>query len=239
MAVHTLEKNRLVLDVLIPALNEEEAVGNVVSALKALGHPVRHVVVIDNDSTDRTAKRAEQAGAMVVRQAKRGYGSACLRGMEFLSKLDVKPDVVAFMDADGSDDPQDLPKMIDAAASGADLVIGSRMMGIAKPGSLSKAQRVGSAVATRLIRAVYGQQYTDVGPLRVIRYPALLALGMCDDDQGVAIEMQVKAVRRGLHITEVPVHYRPRITGESKNVKGSLAAGRKMLLTILRHSTQR
>ncbi len=239
MAVHTLEKSRLILDVLIPALNEEGSVGKVVAALKSLGHPVRHVVVVDNASTDRTADAAQKAGAIVVKEQVRGYGAACLRGMAFLAKQEVKPDVVAFLDADGSDDAQDIPRMIDGIVSGADLVVGSRTIGIAEPQSLSRAQRVGNAVATTLIRAVYGQNYTDVGPFRLIRYPALLALGMTDEDHGFMIEMQVKAVRRGLRIIEVPVRYHPRVAGESKNVKGSMAAGRKMLLTILRHSTQR
>ncbi|MFO0657847.1 MAG: glycosyltransferase family 2 protein [Polyangia bacterium] len=239
MAAHTLEKSRLILDVLIPALNEEAAVGQVVTALKALGHPVRHVVVIDNGSIDGTASAAQKAGALVVKEQTRGYGAACLRGMAFLAKQEVKPDVVAFLDADGSDDAQDMSRMIDAIVSGADLVVGSRTLGISEPQALSTAQRVGNAVATTLIRAVYGQNYTDVGPFRLVRYPALLALGMTDEDHGFMIEMQVKAVRRGLRIVEVPVRYRPRIAGESKNVKGSLAAGRKMLFTILRHSTQR
>jgi glycosyltransferase involved in cell wall biosynthesis len=239
VAVHTLEKSRLILDVLIPALNEEAAVGAVVSSLKSFGHPIRHVVVIDNGSTDHTAEAAQKAGALVVKESARGYGAACLRGMAFLAKQEVRPDVVAFLDADGSDDAQDLPRMIDAVVGGADLVVGSRTLGVAAPRSLSTAQRVGNAVATTLIRAVYGQNYTDVGPFRLVRYPALLALGMTDEDHGFMIEMQVKAVRRGLRIVEVPVHYHPRVAGESKNVKGSMAAGRKMLFTILRHSTQR
>lgn len=239
MAIHTIDKRRLILDVLLPALNEEESVAEVVSAIKSIGHPVRHVVVIDNDSTDRTAKRAEQMGAIVVKKAQRGYGAACLRGMEFVAKQETRPDAVAFLDADGSDDPQDLPRLVDAVANGADLAVGSRTIGILSPGALSKAQRVGNAVATTLIRAVYGQTYTDVGPFRVVRYPALLALGMADEDHGFMIEMQVKAVQRGLRIVEVPVHYRPRTAGESKNVKGSLKAGGKMLFTILRHATQR
>jgi len=239
VAVHTLEKSRLILDVLIPALNEEDAVGSVVSSLKSYGHPIRHVVVIDNGSTDRTSDVAQKAGALVVREPARGYGAACLRGMAFLAKQEVRPDVVAFLDADGSEDAKDLARMIDAVVSGADLVVGSRTLGIVDPKTLSASQRVGNAVATTLIRAVYGQSYTDVGPFRLVRYPALLALGMSDEDQGFMIEMQVKAVRRGLRIVEVPVHYHPRVVGQSKNVKGSLAAGRKMLFTILRHSTQR
>jgi glycosyltransferase involved in cell wall biosynthesis len=239
VAVHTLEKSRLIVDVLIPALNEESAVGAVVSSLKALGHPVRHVVVIDNGSTDRTAQTATQAGAVVVKESARGHGAACLRGMAFLAKQEVRPDVVAFLDADGSDDAKDLPRMVDAIVNGADLVVGSRTLGISEPQSISTAQRVGNAVATTLIRAVYGQNYTDVGPFRLVRYPALLALGMSDEDHGFMIEMQVKAVRRGLRIVEVPVHHHPRVAGESKHVKGSLAAGRRMLFTILRHSTQR
>jgi glycosyltransferase involved in cell wall biosynthesis len=242
MAAHTLDKSRLAVDVLIPALNEEATIGQVVAAVRACGQPVRHVVVIDNGSTDRTQKLAEEAGALVVSEPARGYGSACLRGLLFLEQQKHPPDVVVFLDADGSDDAADLGRLLDAILGGADLAIGSRTLGVAEPGSLAPAQRVGNAVAVNLIRAVYGQRYTDLGPFRAIRYPALLALGMGDKDYGWTVEMQVKAVRRGLRIVEVPVRYHRRRGGESKisaTVRGSIGAGAKILYTIFRHSTQR
>ncbi|MFO0574128.1 MAG: glycosyltransferase family 2 protein [Polyangia bacterium] len=241
------DKARLVVDALIPALDEEETIGEVVAAVRGLGPPLRRVIVIDNGSSDRTAERAEVAGALVVREPQRGYGAACLRGISLIEsqaqgKLAVRPDVVLFLDADGADDPRDVHRLIDAVAAGADLAIGSRTLGIVEPGALQPAQRVGNAVAVTLIRAIYGQRYTDLGPLRALRYPALLALGMGDKDYGWTVEMQVKAVRRGLKIVEVPVRYRRRQGGESKisqTVKGTVGAGVKIIYTILRHSTAR
>ncbi len=242
MAPHTLERSRLVVDVLIPALNEEATVGQVIDAVRAAGQPVRHIVLIDNGSTDDTQKVAEAHGALVVSEPERGYGAACLRGLAFIDQQRTPPDVVVFMDADGSDEAGDLGRLLDAILAGADLAIGSRTLGIAEPGSLAPAQRVGNAVAVNLIRAVYGQRYTDLGPFRAVRYPALLALGMGDKDYGWTVEMQVKAVRRGLRIAEVPVRYHRRRGGESKisaTVRGSIGAGAKILYTIFRHSTHR
>lgn len=239
---HTLDKSRLVVDVLIPALNEEATVGHVVTAVRAAGQPVRHIVLVDNGSTDNTRQVAEEHGALVVSEPERGYGAACLRGLAFVEQQRIPPDVVVFMDADGSDEASDLGRLLDAILAGADLAIGSRTLGIAEPGSLAPAQRVGNAVAVNLIRAVYGQRYTDLGPFRAVRYPALLALGMGDKDYGWTVEMQVKAVRRGLRITEVPVRYHRRRGGESKisaTVRGSIGAGAKILYTIFRHSTHR
>lgn len=242
MAPHTLEKSRLVVDVLIPALNEEATVGQVVDAVRLAGQPVRHIVLIDNGCTDNTRQVAEAHGALVVSEPERGYGAACLRGLAFIEQQRIPPDVVVFMDADGSDEAGDLGRLLDAILAGADLAIGSRTLGIAEPGSLAPAQRVGNAVAVNLIRAVYGQRYTDLGPFRAVRYPALLALGMGDKDYGWTVEMQVKAVRRGLRIAEVPVRYHRRRGGESKisaTVRGSIGAGAKILYTIFRHSTHR
>jgi len=241
-----LDRSRLVVDVIIPALNEEATVGHVVRSLRDQaekhGPRLRQILVVDNGSTDSTQVVAKAAGAVVLSEPERGYGAACLRGLSFLAKQDPLPDCVVFLDADGSDEVSDLPGLIDALVRGADLVIGSRTLGSVEPGSLQPAQRAGNAVATGLIRVVYGQRYTDLGPFRVIRYPALRALGMNDTGYGWTVEMQVKAVRRGLRITEVPVHYYRRKGGESKisaTMKGTVQAGAKILYTILRHSTQR
>lgn len=241
-----LDRSRLVVDIIIPALNEEATVGQVVRDLVSWGQQpgqaLRHVIVVDNGSTDSTSVVAKAAGAVVIEESQRGYGAACLRGLQYLAKQEVAPDCVVFLDADGSDEVSDLGRLLEALAHGADLVIGSRTLGSVEPGSLQPAQRAGNAVATSLIRVVYGQRYTDLGPFRVIRYPALRALGMSDAGYGWTVEMQVKAVRRGLRIAEVPVFYRRRKGGESKisaTMKGTVQAGAKILYTILRHSTQR
>lgn len=243
MAVRTdPDKKRLVIDVLIPALNEEETVGDVLRGLRESSQPLRHLVLIDNGSTDETAARATEAGAVVLKEPRRGYGAACLRGITFLAKQETPPDIVIFCDADGADDPADLGRLIEALQHGADMAVGSRTLGVVEPGALQPVQRFGNALATGLIRAVYGQRYTDLGPFRAIRYPALCALGMADTDYGWTVEMQVKAVRRGLRIVEIPVSYRRRQGGESKissTIKGSVSAGAKILYTIFRHSTAR
>lgn len=236
------DRTSLVVDVIIPALNEEETIGRVLASLKETGQPLRHVIVIDNGSSDGTAKEAEAGGAVVLFESERGYGAACLCGLSYIARQKHAPDCVVFLDADGSDDPADLPRLLDALLHGADLAVGSRTLGVVEPGALQPAQRVGNAVATGLIRAFYGQRYTDLGPFRAIRYPALCALGMNDTDYGWTVEMQVKAVRRGLRIVELPVRYRKRQGGESKisaTVKGTFSAGAKILYTIFRHSTAR
>ncbi len=229
-----------IVDVLIPALNEEATIGDVLRGLRATELPLRHLVVIDNGSNDATRAQAEAAGAVVLREPERGYGAACQRGLVFLARQPSPPNCVVFLDADGADDPADLERLLDALEHGADLAVGSRTLGIVEPGALQPTQRVSNAVATGLIRAFYGQRYTDLGPFRAIRYPALCALGMTDTGNGWTVEMQVKAVRRGLRIVEVPVRYRRRQGGESKisaTVKSSLSASAKILYTILRHST--
>lgn len=231
----------LIVDVLIPALNEEGSVGQVISALRQGSVPLRNIVVVDNGSTDATAQRAQAAGAQVVFQPQRGYGAACLSGLRFLAQQDLPPDAVVFLDADGSDDVADLPSLVAALLQGADLVIGSRTAGRSDPGSLQPVQRFGNALATGLIRLLYCQRYTDLGPFRVVRYAPLCALDMQDETFGWTVEMQVKAVRRRLHIVEVPVHYRRRQAGQSKissTVKGSFLAGLKILYTIARYALQ-
>jgi glycosyltransferase involved in cell wall biosynthesis len=221
----------LVVDAVIPALNEEESIGTVLDALPR--PPVRRVVVADNGSTDHTGDVARARGADVVREPRRGYGAACLRALEALA-LDP-PDVVLFLDADASDDPAEAPRLLEPIEAGrADLVIGSRALGEREPGALAPAQRVGNWIATRLLRLLYGVRCTDLGPFRAIRWPALAALGMADRDFGWTIEMQVKAARHGLVHEEVPVRYRRRI-GRSKisgTIGGTVRAGTKILATI-------
>lgn len=220
-----------VVDAVIPALDEEAAIGAVLDAIPRPA--VRRVVVADNGSTDRTAEVARAHGALVVTEPRRGYGSACLRAIEALRG--EPPEAVLFLDADGSDDPAQATELLEPIAAGrADLVIGSRALGGADPGALTPTQRFGNWLATRLLRLCYGVRYTDLGPFRAIRWDALEALGMRDRDFGWTVEMQVKAARRGLRHEEVPVRYRKRV-GRSKisgTVSGSVRAGWKILGTI-------
>jgi len=230
-----------IIDLIIPALNEEYTIPLVLRDVpKKL---LREIIVVDNGSTDGTARIARACGATVLSEPRRGYGAACQKGIEYISMLSPPPDIVVFLDADYSDDPTELPMLLSPIRHGGyDLIIGSRVLGDNEPGSLQPQQMVGNAVAVSLIRAIYGYRYTDLGPFRAIRYPALIALGMKDADYGWTIEMQVKALKIGLRVAEVPVRYRKRAAGTSKvsgTVRGSLGAGYKILFTVFRHATAR
>jgi glycosyltransferase involved in cell wall biosynthesis len=199
------------------------------------------VLVADNGSRDGTARVAREGGAEVVEAPRRGYGSACLAGLDYLRRTGA-PEVVVFVDADYSDHPDELPALVAPILSGqADLVIGSRLLGHREPGALLPQARAGNLVACLLIRLLYGHQFTDLGPFRAVRWQALEGLGMRDPDFGWTAEMQVKAVRKRLAIREVPVSYRRRL-GVSKitgTVSGTLRAGYKILWTVARYAWSR
>jgi glycosyltransferase involved in cell wall biosynthesis len=224
--------------VLIPALNEQESLPVVLSALPRAGEgwTLREVVVADNGSTDRTAEVARVAGAVVVSEPRRGYGAACLAGLDHLRR--DPPDAVAFLDADGSDDPANLPALLAPVVEGrADLVIGSRVLGEREPGALTPVQAFGNRLATWLMRASFGARFTDLGPFRAMRWASLERLRMRDRDYGWTVEMQARALRAGLRCLEVPVRYRRRRAGRSKvagTLRGAFGAGWKILLTIAR-----
>lgn len=224
--------------VLIPALNEEASLPYVLADMPR--EVVEEVVVIDNGSSDHTAAVARAGGATVLSEARRGYGWACLAGIEYLKTK--TPDIVVFLDADYSDHPEELPAVVrPIVAEGYDLVIGSRTKGEADRGALLLQSRFGNALATLLIRLLYGFTYSDLGPFRAIRFPALLGLGMADRTYGWTVEMQIKAVRQRLRIAEVPVRYRKRAGGESKvsgTFKGTLLAGYKILWTVFRYARE-
>jgi len=216
--------------VVIPALDEEGAIGALLEGIDRI--VVRDVIVGDNGSRDSTAELARRGGASVVRVEERGYGAACAGALRVLA-----PDIslVIFMDADGSDDPAEIPRLIAPIVSGeADLVIGSRALGRVEPGALSLQQRFGNWLATRLIRLIYRHRFTDLGPFRAIRRELLDRIDMQDRRYGWTVEMQIRALQLGAVIVEVPVTYRRRV-GRSKisgTVMGVIKAGFWILYTI-------
>jgi glycosyltransferase involved in cell wall biosynthesis len=230
---------RPTIDVVIPAFNEERSLPLVLAAIP--GGLVRRVVVADNNSRDRTAAVAVAGGAIVVPAPVQGYGSACLAGLDFLRR-NGPPEIVVFVDADFSDHPEEMPPLVAPILSGtADLVIGSRVLGIRELGALLPQARAGNLIACTLIRLFYGFRYSDLGPFRAISWAALEKLEMCDPNFGWTAEMQVKALRRGLRPAEVPVSYRKRV-GVSKitgTYYGSFMAGWKILFTVFRYALQR
>ncbi len=224
---------------IIPALNEEASLPRVLGDIP--GDLVEEVVVVDNGSSDRTAEVAKACGATVLIESRRGYGSACLKGIAYLrvKVSDQVPDIVVFLDGDYSDHPEELAIVVrPIIMEGYDLVIGSRPKGEAEKGALLPQARWGNVLATSLMRFLYGFTYSDLGPFRAVRFDKLLVLGMVDRNYGWTVEMQIKAVKCGLKITEVPVRYRKRI-GKSKVTgtwKGTVLAGYKILWTIARYS---
>lgn len=218
--------------VIIPALDEEAAIGAVVRA--ALRPPVEGVIVTDNGSRDGTARVAREAGAQVVHEPRRGYGSACLRAM---ASLPADCEVVVFLDGDGSDDPSYLPALVEPILQGhADLVIGSRIQ-LAQPHALTWPQRTGNLIASQWLRRRFGLPATDLGPFRAIRRRSLDALGMGDPDYGWTVEMQIKAAKQGLRYAEISVPYYPRV-GRSKvsgTVRGVVGAGAKIIGWLAYH----
>jgi glycosyltransferase involved in cell wall biosynthesis len=223
----------MIVDAVIPALNEEATVGAVVAALQR--DVVRTVVVADNGSTDGTAAAAARAGAVVVREPRRGYGAACLRA---LAALPPGGDVVLFLDADGSDDLSVLGALLAPLADGtADFVVGSRVLG-GGAAALTLPQKIGNALAARWLRVRYGLPATDLGPFRAIRRAALDALAMRDQTYGWTVEMQIKAARAGLRYREVAVRALPRKGGRSKvsgTLRGVVGAAWKIVGMLVRH----
>ena len=225
----------LTVGVAIPALDEAASIGSVVGDLKGLRNDddsavIDDIVVCDNGSRDATGDRAAEAGARVVHENRKGYGSACLAAIAGLRRTDI----VLFTDADHAFHASQAPRLLDVIAGGADLAIGSRALGGLDPGAMSATQVYGNRLATALIRWLWAQKVTDLGPYRAIRTQALSSLAMRDAAFGWTVEMQVKAIQHGLQIVEVPVDTRARI-GKSKisgTVRGVLGAGFGILSMI-------
>lgn len=226
------------VSVVIPALNEEEPIADVVRACLATAIP-REVIVVDNGSTDRTAERARAAGARIV-AAPRGYGRACAAGVAAVSS---DCEVIVFLDGDGSDCPELLDELVRPIADGThDFVIGSRTRGEREPGSMNAQQVFAGYLAGWLIRPLYGVNYTDMCPFRAIRRAALEKLGMKEETYGWNLEMQMRAARAGLRILELPVSHRCRTGGESKvsgTLRGTFVAGTRILATLFRVAAER
>ncbi|MCH7797090.1 MAG: glycosyltransferase family 2 protein [Planctomycetes bacterium] len=224
-------------DLIIPAVDEVANIDPLFDALEPLrGGVLRHVVLADNGSTDGTPEAAARRGAVVVREPKRGYGAACLKALKWIGDLDEPPEIVAFLDADLSDDPGALPAVLAPIEQGrAELVIGSRVKR-AEPGALNFVQRFGNGLACLLIQVTTGRRYHDLGPLRAVRFDTLQRLQMADRTWGWTVEMQVKAALAGVPTVEVDVPYRRRVRGRSKisgTVRGVVAAGTRIIYTII------
>lgn len=227
--------------VIIPAFNEARSIGRVIGDLPA--GRVEEVVVVNNASTDETARNARAAGATVLDEPRRGYGRACLRGLAYARER--QPDVVVFLDGDYSDHPDELGRLLaPIERDEADFVVGSRLLGQRRgwvePGAMLPQARLGNRLACGLMRLLWGARFTDLGPFRAIRLADLLALDMRDETYGWTVEMQIKAARAGLRLAEAPVSYRRRI-GVSKitgTVGGTVKASAKILWTIARYAAR-
>ena len=224
----SFEGNRIV--VIIPALNEEKSISKVVNSIPNI---VDEIIVINNGSDDSTAIKASISGAKVIHEYRKGYGYACLKGIDYLNKN--PPDIVVFLDGDYSDYPEDLEAVIKPILEkNVQFVIGARVKFLREKGALTPQQIFGNTLACLLMRLLYKANFTDLGPFRAIGWKNLVALEMSDKTYGWTIEMQLKVLRRKIKYTEVPVRYRKRI-GYSKvsgTVKGTIMAGYKILTWI-------
>ncbi len=224
---------KLSIAVIIPALNEEKSIAQV---LQEIPKDVREVIVVDNGSTDQTTEVAQNHGATVLQEPQKGYGYACLKGLAYLEEN--PPEVVVFLDGDYSDYPEDLPSLVAPIASGeANFVVGARRASHRAAGSLTPQQIFGNALACWLMKHLYGGRFTDLGPFRAIRWDSLQFLKMEDKTYGWTVEMQLKILRYKIPYQEVPVRYRQRI-GVSKvsgTLKGSIFAGVKILGWVFKY----
>ncbi len=225
--------------VIIPAFNEADSIGKVVADIPVV---VTQVIVVSNNSTDQTEAVAAEAGAVVLQEANKGYGYACLKGMQYIAKANPLPEIVVFLDGDYSDYPEELTKIIaPILEDNVDIVVGARVKGLREAGSMTTPQIFGNWLATFLMRLFFKSNFTDLGPFRAIKYQKLLGLNMEDKTYGWTVEMQLKALKRKYSYREIPVKYRNRI-GVSKvsgTVKGAIFAGVKILGWIFKYSLKK
>ena len=225
-----------IIKVIIPAYNEADSISHVINDIPEI---VDEVIVVSNNSTDATETNAKQAGATVLKESRKGYGYACLKGMDYVSKQETKPDIIVFLDGDYSDYPGELTKIVEPIINeDIDFVIGSRVKRLREQGSMTIPQIFGNWLATSLMRLIFKSTFTDLGPFRAIKYEKLLALNMEDKTYGWTVEMQLKALKQKFKYVEIPVNYRNRI-GVSKvsgTIKGAIFAGIKILGWIFKYS---
>ena len=224
------------IKVIIPAVNEGDSIAKVVEEIPS---SVSEIIVVNNGSTDDTVENAEKAGATVLTENKKGYGYACLKGMEYINAQSKKPDIIVFIDGDYSDYPEELDKIVaPILEKDIDFVVGARKKSLREPGSMTPQQVFGNQLATFLMRLFFRAKFTDLGPFRAIKYEKLKALEMEDKTYGWTVEMQLKVLRKKMSYIEVPVRYKQRI-GVSKvsgTVKGTIFAGVKILGWIFKYS---
>ncbi|SFB86968.1 Glycosyltransferase involved in cell wall bisynthesis [Zunongwangia mangrovi] len=230
-----MEKNSII-KVIIPAYNEANSIAKVIAEIPNI---VDEVIVVSNNSTDDTEKNASTAGATVLQEKRKGYGYACLKGMNHIANQPQKPEIIVFLDGDYSDYPSELTNIIaPIQQKNIDMVIGARVKKWREDGSMTLPQIFGNWLATTLMRLFFGAKFTDLGPFRAIKYEKLLQLNMQDKTYGWTVEMQLKAIKQDFTYVEVPVHYKNRI-GVSKvsgTLKGAIFAGVKILGWIFKYS---
>ncbi|SFZ89366.1 Glycosyl transferase family 2 [Flaviramulus basaltis] len=227
------------IKVIIPAYNEADSIAHVINDIPDI---VNEIIVVSNNSTDDTEINAKKAGATILTESNKGYGYACLKGMNYIANQKEKTDIVVFLDGDYSDYPEELNKIVEPIIKdNIDFVIGARVKNLREQGSMTIPQIFGNWLATNLMRLFFNAKFTDLGPFRAIKYNTLLALKMEDKTYGWTVEMQLKALKQKLTYVEIPVNYRNRI-GVSKvsgTIKGAIFAGVKILGWIFKYSIKK
>ncbi len=226
----------VIIKVIIPAYNEEKAIANVIREIPEI---VSEIIVVSNNSSDNTIQEALNAGATVLEDNRKGYGYACLKGIEYISEQDTKTDIVVFLDGDYSDCPEELTKLVAPIINQkVNFVIGARIKELREKGSMTPQQIFGNGLATFLMKMFFRSKFTDLGPFRAINYSTLMSLNMQDKTYGWTVEMQLKVLKKRIPYLEIPVRYKNRI-GVSKvsgTVKGTVLAGIKIIGWIFKYA---